>query len=463
MEGTTLQDITATAPEYTAAENTTGATATAADDVRTLTSKRRTDHHIWGTYIFIVLISVIELFSASIQEVTPDDIYGPIIRHVFYIGLGLVIMLVLQKIHFRYIYFCIPLFVICSILAMIIVNFAGTKVNGELRAISLGPIFILPAEFLKLATALGVAWILSRCQLKDRHDVTERGFWWCLGFLFVCCGLLFFHGLTNTILVAAIGVAMMFVGGVGGKKFLLALLIMGAVGGTGVLIKTTYKSDDGPTEQQIKAAQLNKEDIEVSTGHGRGATWNGRLSRHFRSDKYKDPITDENKQEQLSYIAQAHGGVFGAGIGNSRENARLPLAVSDYIYAIVIEELGLIVGIVLLFSYVWLLGRSARLMMCFRQTLPGVLVIGCAFVIVFQALVHMAIVTGFFPVSGQPLPLISKGGTSIIATSIAFGIMLSVSRHAARYNDSNAVRQEIEVLPDNVISTNPSMLDIKKN
>ena len=79
--------------------------------------------------------------------------------------------------------------------------------------------------------------------------------------------------------------------------------------------------------------------------------------------------------------------------------------------------------------------------------------------IVFQALFHMGIVSGFFPVSGQPLPLISKGGTSVIATSIAFGIMLSVSRHAARFNDSAAVKQELEILPENVQSSNPSLLN----
>ena len=157
----------------------------------------------------------------------------------------------------------------------------------------------------------------------------------------------------------------------------------------------------------------------------------------------------------MSFIAQAHGGLFGVGVGNSRENARLPLAFSDYIYAIIIEELGLFVGLLLLLSYLWLLGRAAHLTMNFRQTLPGIMVIGCAFVIVLQALYHMAIVSGVAPVSGQPLPLISKGGTGVIATSIAFGIMLSISRHAARYNDSVAVKQELAVLPQSLQSDNP--------
>lgn len=444
-------------------DNTATATATAApiEDVKKLTSKVRTDHHIWGTYIFIIIVSVIELFSASIQEIKADDIYGPIMRHVVFIGVGLLIMLILQKIHFKYIYGAIPVFVVVSVLLMAYVTVGGTKINGVRRALEFGPITILPAEFLKLSAALGVAWILSRCQMPDRRDVTTKGFVCCLIFIGACCGILVTQGLTNALLVGSIGFSMMLVGGIGWKKFGIAVLVVAAVGGGLVFFMMTHKSDEGPTPRELQIAALNHEtteELQQSQGLARGATWNSRISRHFRSDKHLDKITDENKQEQISFIAQAHGGLFGAGIGNSRENARLPLAFSDYIFAIVIEELGLFVGLFLMLSYLWLLGRSARLMMCFKQTMPGILVIGCAFVIVFQALFHMGIVSGFFPVSGQPLPLISKGGTSVIATSIAFGIMLSVSRHAARFNDSAAVRQELEILPESVQSANPVLL-----
>ncbi len=124
-----------------------------------------------------------------------------------------------------------------------------------------------------------------------------------------------------------------------------------------------------------------------------------------------------------------------------------------------VEELGLLVGLFLILCYMWILGRAAALTMSFKQTLPAVMVLGCACVIVFQALIHIAIVTGFFPVSGQPLPLISKGGTSIIATSMAIGIMLSVSRHAARVRDSgDTASDELEILPENIRSENPAML-----
>ncbi|MDE6277797.1 MAG: FtsW/RodA/SpoVE family cell cycle protein [Muribaculaceae bacterium] len=429
---------------------------TPADDVKKLTSKVRTDHHIWGIYIFIVLISIVELFSASIQEVNHEDIYGPIKRHVMFLGIGLVIMLGLQFVHYRRIYSAIPFFVIGSLAAMVYVQFFGTKINGAERAIDLGFATVLPAEFLKLAAALGVAWILGRSKKQNGGRVSARGFMASAGFIVACCAILILQGLSNAILVAAIGLSMMFVGGVEMKHFAVGAALMIVVGACFMGYMTRDKPDEPLTTEQMRVYELNKQDPDsVRAGLARGKTWRARLDRFFAGDKHTAKITDENKQEQMSFIAQAHGGFFGVGPGNSRENARLPLAFSDYIFAIIVEELGLFVALLLLLSYLWLLGRAAHLTMNFRQTLPGIMVIGCAFVIVFQALYHIAIVTGAAPVSGQPLPLISKGGTCVLATSIALGVMLSVSRHAARYNDSVAVKQELSVLPEHLQSENP--------
>ncbi len=160
-----------------------------------------------------------------------------------------------------------------------------------------------------------------------------------------------------------------------------------------------------------------------------------RILRHFEGVHPDDPLTDENRQVIMSKLAQARGGLVGSGFGNSRESVRLPLAFSDYIYSIVIEESGLIGGIFLMALYLFLLGRAGFVAYNVNRALPAFLILGCAILIVFQALVHMAIVTGLFPVSGQPLPLISKGGTSVIVMSAAIGIMLSVSGHATRQNE----------------------------
>ncbi len=426
------------------------------------TVKVRTDHHLWGTYILLVIIAVIELFSASIQEVTDANIFEPIMRHGVFILVGLFLMIILQKIHYRYIYGFIPLYVVGCVILMLWVAVAGVKINGAKRAVELAGFMLLPAEFLKLAAALGMAWILSRFQVKGKRDVSVAGMVTAILFLGLCCGLLFSHGLSNTIVVAAIGFSMMLVGGMGWKKFVIALGVFAVVGGAAFYIKTHAADKAEITEYQHQMAVLNHENADSVSGSGRGKVWNNRLAAHFRPNKHAEALSSEHQQEQYSYIAQARGGVKGVGIGRSRENARLPLAFSDYIYAIIIEEMGLFVGIGILICYIWILGRSAKLTMAFKQTLPGVLCMGCAFVIVFQALFHMAIVSGVFPVSGQPLPLISKGGTSVLTASMAFGIMLSVARHAVRNTDTKAEQtRELEILPENVQSANPA--EVKTN
>ena len=165
-------------------------------------------------------------------------------------------------------------------------------------------------------------------------------------------------------------------------------------------------------------------------------------------------MTDLNRQEMLAKMSQANGGVFGKGPGNSRESARLPLAFSDYIYSIIVEDTGLFGGLFLLILYLMLLARAGRITFKLKRALPAFLIMGCAVLIVFQALVHMAIVTGLGPVSGQPLPFISKGGTSVLVMSAAIGIMLSVSRFAVTKNDKKEIKEELKGLPEDMRAAN---------
>lgn len=420
-----------------------------------LPRSKHVDHHLWGTYLLLVFIAIVELFSASIQDVRGDNIFDPILRHGGFLLLGFALMLIIQHIHYRYVYAAIPVYVIASICLLLAVAAGGESINGAVRSIKIAGVPILPAEFMKLAAALGTAWILSQTQMPGKRDVTWTGLVCCLVFMFISCGLLFSQGLSNTILVVAISFSMMLVAGMGLKKFFIALLVTGVLGAGAIYVKTQLVSTENVSAYQKKADELNHIESEGQAS-GRGQVWKDRVKNHFRDNKYNDKITSENQQELYSYMAQAHGGLFGVGPGKSRENARLPLASLDYIYAIIIEELGLFAGLGILIVYMWILGRSAKLTVQFRHTMPGIMVMGCAFVIVFQALFHMSIVSGVIPVSGQPLPLISKGGISVLATSLAFGVMLSCAKHAARTSDTKAEQaKEKEILPENARSINP--------
>ena len=129
-------------------------------------------------------------------------------------------------------------------------------------------------------------------------------------------------------------------------------------------------------------------------------------------------------------IAIAKSNIIGCGPGNSKERDFLPQAYSDFIFAIIIEELGLVGGAAVVFLYIILLFRASRIANRCERNFPAFVVLGLAMLIVIQALVNMSVAVGLIPVTGQPLPLISRGGSSILVTSIYFGMMISVSRFA---------------------------------
>jgi len=156
----------------------------------------------------------------------------------------------------------------------------------------------------------------------------------------------------------------------------------------------------------------------------RASTWKARIENFSKGD------TESNYQSEQAKIAIATGGVIGKGPGRSTQRAFLPQASSDFIYAIIIEEYGLFIGFLLLFLYMILLYRGIKIMRDNDKPFGGLVAIGLSFSLVFQALVNMAVAVNLFPVTGQPLPLISMGGTSIFLTMIALGIILSVSRGA---------------------------------
>lgn len=396
------------------------------------------DKYIWGIYIFLCIVSIIELYSASSREVASAKIgvYGPVLRHIFMLAAGCGIMLLLQRVHYRKFRPLVWAFALISVVMMLYVMFFGEIVNGARRSFNLCGVTIQPSEFLKLSAVLVVALLMSKNQIKG--GVGKVGVMLSAGAIMLFGGLLIKQGMTNTLLLMGISLSMMIIGGVEWSKFFKVLFVYMICCGVFYIF---IKSDDSEDN--------------------RSGTWKERIER-FVGDgepKYKQEINAKNRQEMFSYMAQANGGVFGVFPGNSRETARLPLAFSDFIYAIIIEDTGLVGGILILVAYMLLLGRANAIASKCSRVFPALLVMGLAVMIAFQALFHMAIVSGFFPVSGQPLPLISKGGTSILITSIALGMMLSVSRFAIRNTEKkDKINEEINALPEDIRAANPTQL-----
>lgn len=418
----------------------------------------KADKYIWAIYIAILVISVIELYSASSREVTATNVFAPLLRHGQMLVLGAIFTILISRMHYRWLYPLTPIFVTLTILLGVYVLFKGDIINGARRSTTLLGIAIQPAELLKLAVVLVIARVMSR-QQADR-GVRTAGVAWSAAIVLLCGGLLFSQGLTNTLLLMGISFAMMLIAGVEWKKFFCVLLAYGVVGAGAMIMKHESKPDYSP-EEWTYITENGKDYSGKTVTITRSGTQQNRIARWLGNDsvaKYDEPITSENRQEQYSYMAQANGGLIGNIPGNSRETARLPLAFSDYIFAIVIEDWGFVGGLILLALYLWLLTRAGAIASRCSRVFPALLVMGMAVLIVLQALFHMAIVTGVFPVSGQPLPLISKGGSSILATSIAFGIMLSVSRFAVQSNKKREIDAEILTLPADMSAENPSKL-----
>ena len=421
----------------------------------------RSDKHIWGIFIALCIISVIELYSASSREVAASSIgvIGPIVRHLFMLGMGVGITWILSRRHYSDFAIFTVVFSVLSAVAMVYVMFYGNYVNGARRSFSLLGIGIYPAEMVKISAVLLVALVMTLNQDPHGVGITRKGMIWSGVVIMFFSALLIEQGLTNTLLLIAITYSMMLIGGVKWLHLigLTAFYAMCGVLFVGYLYFTEVNSDI-PADA---SATVEYAEDGVGRKPSRIETWIARMSRHSSDSipKWEIEPTGKNRQEILSYMAQANGGIHGVGPGNSRESARLPLAFSDYIYAIVVEELGLLGGVAVLILYLWLLARAAGIASRCSITYPALIVMGMAVMIAFQALFHMGIVTGVFPVSGQPLPLISIGGTSIVVTCIAFGIMLSVSRTASRHgNKKQEITEEKESLPEQLRDENRMQL-----
>lgn len=449
---------------------TAASAATAASDSKAAVKKpdpkaskkfNRPDPYIWGIYIMLLVISVVELFSASSTEIKGENVYGPLIRHVIFLVMGLGIVLWLQRTPYTIISKFAWAFAILSLGLLLLSSFIGEEINGAQRAINIGGFTIQPAEIVKLSVVCLLASILGKNQTPG--GVTTKGVI-VAGIVVVVFGAcLWRNGLTNTILLMLVSICMMLIGGIQWRKFFSVMGIYAI--GVAALVSIKYVTPSTTEFDRVeKEQQLIRQSGaggalvvgESDEGVNRTGTHKGRITRFIEGVNPDDPIDDYNRQVIFSKFAQANGGLFGQGPGNSRESARLPLAFSDYIYSIIVEDTGFVGGALILLLYMLLVARAGRIAYKCSRAFPAFLILGCAVMIVLQAFVHMAIVTGLFPVSGQPLPLISKGGTSVLVMSAALGIMLSVSRFAAHSKNKNDVKEEMKTLPDDMQAANYS-------
>lgn len=423
------------------------------------------DPWIWGIFIALILISIIENYSASSRNIDTMGVYMPVIKQCFFLGAGVLLAIFIARRDYNKLSFLavsIPLLAVVTVATLLYVLFFGSVVNGAQRAIFLpGGITFQPTELSKLSIVTLLAFILATNQ-KD-HGLTTKGLVEALVATGLYCALMIRSGATNCAIIVLICICMLCIGGASFKKLFITVVV-GCVVGAGVFYIKSEGDHNGEAVSEAEAKYGIEQEASETANKPLVDRWEMRKERirqWWNNDSLVFwPITSKNQQEVFSRMAQAHGGITGVGIGRSRECSRLPLAFSDYIYSIIIEETGLVGGVVMLLLFISLLGRALFIVRKCNRALPSLLIIGLALFITIQALIHMAINTGVFPVSGQPLPLISNGGTAILTICCSFGIMLSVSRTVTtgKLNMSNRRTPETE-LPAGLDAENPIMIN----
>ena len=416
-------------------------------------SQKYGDPWIWGIYIMLVIISIIESYSASSREIMDEGLYMPLIKQCAFLAGGAVLVFLTLRVDYnnpKFLYLMVPVLAMGTVLSLLYVMKFGAIINGARRAMTVIPgiLTVQPAELAKLSIVTLLSYIFAKSQ--KNKDISTNGLVAAGIAVAIYGGLMILSGLTNTLLLIAISFSMLLIGGASFKKIGIIMVFFGIMFGCYYIIKSNNEKKNEMFNETQKEMQITVSDDASSqqlNGVRRSGTWKNRIKEWWNSDSLVHrSITPKNQQEMFSRMAQAHGGLFGKGIGKSRECSRLPLAFSDYIFSIIVEETGFIGGIFVLLLYLSLLGRAAMIVRRSKRVLPSLLVIGMASFITFQALFHMAINVGVFPVSGQPLPLISKGGTSIGVISLAFGVMLSVSRTIANYGNKKNKNEESPVI-----------------
>ena len=390
-------------------------------------------------FLFLCLISIIEVFSASSTLTYKSQNYlGPLIYHTGMIAFGLFVAIVILNIPCRYFKVVTPLLLVITFGTLLWVLIGGESINGANRVIRIAGFTFQPSEIAKGTMVLATAQILSAMQRTDGKGADDKALKYVLFIVLPAVFLIGIENLSTAGLLFIVIFLMMFLGRV-------PILQMSKLMGAGVLLVALFltlvltlgsigSGDDEKNPPTAAATQGSKDEIKGGGVFHRFATWRNRILNHSGSSDVPPEKYDIDKNFQVGHanIAIASSGIIGKGPGNSTERDYLPQAFSDFIYAIIIEEMGIIGAVVVVFLYIILLYRAARIASRCENNFPAFLIMGLTLLLVIQASINMMVAVGLMPVTGQPLPLISKGGTSTIINCAYIGAILSVSRSARR-------------------------------
>ena len=420
---------------------------------RLLKLKIKGDGIIWMVFFFLCIISIIEVFSASSTLTFKSGSYfGPVLRHTGLLMIGVVFMVATMNIKCKYFKIVTPFALLLSLIMLIAVLAVGQSTNGAQRWIGLFGIQFQPSELAKGALILAEAQILSAMQTETGAD--RRAFkyicWLSLPFVL----LIAMENLSTAMLLCITLFIMMFVGRVPKSQLnrTIGVVVLMAALGLGAIM---LMGNNEAKAKEADSKMVMTEQVETPEKKGslskifhRADTWKARIDKFLSNEEIAPADYNLDKDGQVAHanIAIASSNIVGKGPGNSVERDFLSQAFSDFIYAIIIEEMGIWGAFFVCLLYVILLFRTATIANRCANAFPALLIMGIALLLVTQAFFNMMVAVGLAPVTGQPLPLISRGGTSTIMNCVYVGIILSVSYTAKKKvdaNKKNEVRQAL--------------------
>lgn len=382
-----------------------------------LRSKTQGDKVIWAIVVVLSLVSLLVVYSATnslAYKLYKGNTFIYLFKQFAFITLGIIIVYFAHRVNYTIYSRVAKMLFYISIVLLIYTLFFGAKINDGSRWIKL-PIINLTVQTSDIAK-LALFMYLSRLLSKKQHIIKDfkKGFIPMMIPIVVICGLIAPANLSTALLTGATSMLLLFIGRVSFKHIALVaatvaipVIILIAIAGA------YYDKEEGKMKE-----------LPAVLSAGRVPTWIKRVQDFMYAAKAEAPY-----QVQQAKIAVAKGGLFGLGPGNSEQRNFLPHPYSDYIYAIIIEEYGIIGAAFIVFIYMVFLFRSIRLFRKCPYAFGAFLALALSFTLVIQAMTNMAVNVGLFPVTGVTLPLVSMGGSSFLFTCLSIGIILSVARN----------------------------------
>ena len=357
------------------------------------------DRIIWIIVFALSLFSIMVVYSAAG--------WSDLTSHIIKLFIGLIAMYIVHLIPFKYFSKLgkIGYFTSLGLLFMVLV--IGVSINGASRWVNIAGLQFQPSDVAKLTVILFMARQISIN--RDKLKGMKEFFWYVFAPLVIVCVLILPNNFSTSALVFINGLILMFI-----ARIRLNFIVK-VFGITFLVVGLIYSVSKFFPDFGTKFLP-------------RSATWVSSIDSYFVNNSAE--VMGKDYQQKQALVAIQNGSLFGVGPGKSIQRSILPYSESDFIFAIILEEYGLVGGAAVLLSYLILFFRAIRIFLKIDSVFGSLIVIGLMFSLVFQALINMLVSVGIMPVTGQTLPLISMGGTSLVFTCIALGIILSVSRNS---------------------------------